>query len=275
MPNLYRAAAVTALIALTVSGGRLSLAAPPDAEPKSELKPEVAALLKQSTAVYKSLKSYQHTVTWTQKGIGPSGSGLKEEARYVLALERPNKFCFKTEGDSPDTAAVSDGMTFINYRGGRVNQYMKMAAPASYKGINIVDDVMFNPFATYIVALMLQGDALADKDIKAAFLQATVRPQVTEDGKKWDVLRMPFGDHALQTDVYFDAQTHLLGKSVMRTTTPEGITLEITDTFENVKLDKPIEASVFKYAPPDNARQVQKFTDPEDFNPNNALLFLY
>ena len=80
-----------ALVAMgLLRAGRLSEAAPPKAEKKAELKPGVAALLKQSTAAYQKMKSYQHTAVYQVKAKGDMGEAT-QEATYVLALDRPNR----------------------------------------------------------------------------------------------------------------------------------------------------------------------------------------
>jgi thiol-disulfide isomerase/thioredoxin len=273
MRTRVRAAFCVALAAFGLAGGaRFVAAAPQDSDSKAEIKPEVAALLKQSTEAYSKLKSYQHTAVWTVSGKDQAGNERKQETRFTLALERPNKFCFKMDDAPKLVAAVSDGKTFINYRG-ELKQYTKTAAPDTYKGINIVDDVMFQPLGTYVVALMLQGDALADKDVRAAFEKATKQPSVTEEGKKWEVLHVPFGDGEPFT-FYFDADSHLLGKTVLHFPKRAAGPSLLTEKIEDVKRDKPIEEAVFQYTPPEDAQEVEKFSRPEDQNADNAITAL-
>lgn len=251
-----RIALGVALAALGLSGSAYFAVAGAQ-DKKTEKKPEaklaapVAALLSKSTAAYKAIKSYKHTAVFAiQQGEN------KREARFTLALDRPNKFCFKQD-DGPSDAAVCDGKTFTNFKGA-LREYTRMAAPATYKGINIVDDVMFQPLATYVVALLLQGDALADKDIRGALEGATRGKPVMEDGKKWEVISMPFGGGE-PWNFYFDSSTFLLEKAVMKVEA-QGVT--VAETFENVTVNKPVPASVFEFKAPEGAKLVQKFTDP-------------
>ena len=257
--RIYHKAVVgLALSALALPGLMQSALADPPQIQKIVLKPDVAALLKQSTDVYKRMKSYRHTALLVIEGKNPAnGQVIKQETRFTLALERPNKFAYKNDV-KPTAAAVSDGKTFINFRGTDVPQYTKQSAPADFKGINIVDDVTFEPMATYLIALMLQGDALADKDVRAAIERASLKPAtVTENGKKWQVLVFPFGQGQQDpTEIYFNAEDHLIGKAVQRLTQFD---ITIVETFENVSANKPVEASVFQYTPPDNAKHVEKF----------------
>ena len=246
-----------ALAAFVLPGGmRPALADPP--APKINLKPDVAALLKQSTDAYKKMKSYRHTAVFVAELKDPmTGQTLKQVNRYTLALERPNKFVYKND-TQPTAAAVSDGKTFINFRADQTTgklQYTKATAPADYKGINIVDDVTFEPLATYVIALMLQGDALADKDVRAALETATLKPgTVTENGKKWQVVAMMFQQDPME--LYFSADDHLIGKAVQRSAR-QG--LKIVETDENVSINKPMEATVFQYTPPAEAKKIDKF----------------
>ena len=231
---------------------------------KAELKPEIAALLKESTAVYSAMKSYRHVSEYIEKGQNQDGEN-NHPPTYTLALERPNKFCYKSD-EANGAAAVSDGRTFINHRVDNAEgehehtYYTKTVAPASYKGINIVDDVTFT-YGTYMIALMLQGDALADKDVSAALEKATLKPGVADNGKKYDLLSAPFWDAKLKRTrpilFYFDSATHLLHKTV----DAEGggnsqRSSQVTEIIENVQIDKPIPASTFEYKPPKNARLI-------------------
>lgn len=250
------------LAALLVPGPTGTVLAAPPAAAKSGVKADVAAVLKQATDAYKKMKSYQHTAVVTAEGKDETGKLQKQTVRYLLALERPNKFVYKNSGPSGISqvaVAVSDGKTFTNFRDtndGVPPRYTKGAAPADFKGINIVDDVVFEPLATYVIALMLQGDPLADKDVRAAMEKATLKPGiVTENGRKWQIVSFNFGDRE-PTDLYFNAEDHLIGKAVQKI--PEAA-ITLTETYENVVINKPIETSVFQYTPPANAKRIDKF----------------
>ena len=245
-----------ALTMLTLSAQTRPALADPPIVPKTSVKPEVAALLKQSTDVYKKMKSYRHTALFVFEGKNPTtGEAVKKETRFTLALERPNKFAYKNDSQ-PISAAVSDGKTFINFRGSDVAQYTKQTAPADFKGINIVDDVVFEPLATYVIALMLQGDALADKDVRVAMEKATIKPgTVTENGKKWQVLLLPFGQ-VDPTEIYFNAEDHLIGKAIQHISQFD---IKVVETYENVSINKPIDSAVFQYTPPETAKRIEKF----------------
>jgi thiol-disulfide isomerase/thioredoxin len=214
---------------------------------------DVVALLNQSTAAYKQMKSYQHIAVWQL-----TQGAQSREIKYTLALERPNKFAFKSSNPKQD-AAVSDGKHFINYKS-QTSEYTKTPAPATYAGIDIVDDVTFQPMATYLVALMLQGNALADKDFTASTIaQLKVGPAATLDGKKAETLVMD--GNGATTTFYLDASTHRMLKYLMKIT---GQPITISETLTDVRVNQPIEASVFQYTPPPQAKVVAKFADPQE-----------
>jgi outer membrane lipoprotein-sorting protein len=247
---------------LAVSRG---LCAPPTVA--RQIKPEVMALLRQSTDAYKKMKSYSADVNLKTEETTDMGS-RSIESRFVLALDRANRFCYRNLTDEAGTAAVSDGKKLINYKHDN-NQFTETPAPADYKGINIVDDVTFDPMATYLIALMLQGDALADKDVKEAFEKASIRTPVEENGKKWQVLRLLFGKTEEPYDIYI-GEDHLISKSITKGQTKEG-KIVVTEQLSNIKIDKPIDPAVFMYKPPVNAQKVDQFTAPQ--RPGDAMLF--
>ncbi len=265
MPIPRRTLLSLALIAFALPLGATSLLAEPPTPVKAALKPDVALLIKQSTDAYRKMKSYKHTALYVIEGKDPAtGETTKRETKFTLALDRPNKFVYRNDS-MPLAAAVSDGKTFFNFRGGETPQYTKGDAPADFKGINIVDDVVFEPLATYLIALMLQGDALADKDVRSALEKATIKPgTTTEGGKKWVVLLMPFGQET-PTEIYFNPDDHLIGRAVMRV--PQ-FQVKVIESYENVSINKPIEASVFQYTPPAGAKQIEKFVPTQ--MPNDA-----
>ena len=267
MRNLLRAPACAVLAAaglMAVHGSApAGLAPAPKTNRKAELKPDVAALVKQSTDVYKKMKSYRHTAKWTFSVKTPDGEA-HEDVNFTLALERPNRFVYKMDSQAKffaPVAAYCDGTTFINFKAKLApiptKQYIKVNAPASYTGINIVDDVEFQPIATYIIALMLQGDALADKDIRLALEKASVKPSVTENGKKWQVIEMPFGSEESPITLYIGQDDHLIGKASQKGET------KITEVIDAIKIDKPIEPSTFQYVLPADAKQVERFSAPQ------------
>ena len=260
---MRRAYALLACLTLAGFGAlpmRLALAAPPaDAPAPTELKPDVALLLRESTAVYKAMKSYQHVADYHAQGKDEQGEMHHDDHKYVLALERPNKFCFKPTDGSSD-AAVSDGKIFINYKS-QNKQYTRVPAPGTYHEINIVDDVLFQPIGTYLVALMLQGDALADKDFAKGLIRSTLKPDVTESGRKLHILSAPLGPNGTPMLLAFDAQTHLLTRAILDA--PQS-GVKITETLTDVQVDKPIAPATFEYTPPAAARLMVKFLSPEE-----------
>lgn len=237
----------------------ISLAAAPPlraqaAAPKPSLSPAVASLLRSSTAAYQKVRSYQHTAEFLIR----TGQDRKVIA-YTLALERPNRFAFRSD-DAEEAAAICDGSLFINYKK-TDRMYTKTKAPSDFRGINIVDDVTFQPIGTYVIALMLQGDALADHDIRDALVKATGVTTVTEDGKRYDTLIAPLTSAQVDQSgkitrppvtLFFDAQSHLLHKAVFELDTLNGRT-RVTEIIENVKIDQPVSPATFHYTPPASA----------------------
>ncbi len=218
---------------------------------------EVATLYKQITAAYHGLNTYQHTAIYTRRRVSSRGED-KQTTTYHLAMERPNRFLFRSDDPNAD-AAVSDGTTFINYRNGQgVPEYTQHPAPATFKGFNFVDDVVFEPQGTCLVALALQGDVLADKDVTSLLARAKMGDKVQENGKTYETAVIT--DPRATMTLFVDADTHHLSKIVQKSI---GIDASVTEEFRDIQIDRPIDSSVFKYTPPAAAKLVTKFTDSQ------------
>ncbi len=259
-----RTISATAASVFIVCSASRGLCAPPTAA--RQIKSDVMAVVKQSTEAYKKMKSYSADISLKTEISTDMGSQITEN-HYVLALDRANRFCYRDLTDPSGTAAVSDGKKLINYKSDH-NQFTESPAPPDYKGINIVDDVQFEPLATYVVALMLQGDALADKDILESLQKATMGTPVVEGGKKWQVLHLLFGPQEEACDIYI-GEDHLIARSTTKLQA-NGRKFLQTETLSNIKIDKPVDPAMFLYKPPANAQKVDRFTAPQ--RPGDALL---
>ena len=228
--------------------------APAKADDKPKMDADVAAFYKQVNTAYQNLKSYQHTAVYTRQATTPQGE-QKQVQKFTLALERPNKLIFKS--DKAGIAAVaSDGKTLINFRQSEAtSEYTKATAPATYKGINLVEDVLFEPQGTYLIALALQGDMLADKDLDAVLALAKMGDKKQENGKTFQTVVIS-NPNATMT-IYADAVTHRLVKIIQKALKVDS---SVTEEIQDVQLNKPIDAAVFKYAPPEGAKLVTKLT---------------
>ena len=222
---------------------------------KAGLNAEAAALLESSTAVYKKYKSYQHTATYAIEQKTDQGV-VQRAGQFTLALERPNKFRYASV-PAYYVLALSDGKSFYNYRV-QTSEYTQIPAGATYEDINIVDDVEFQPLGTYLIAMMLQGNATADKGMNVQLKRMTVGAPVVENGKKWIPLTRTA--HGSTATYYFDADAHTLAKVVQ---TQDNGSATLTETFTDVKVNQPIEASMFTFIAPPRAKMVAKFTDPK------------
>ncbi len=249
--------ALTGLCLLSVAASAAPPAGPPAASAAGQA--EVSAIIKKSTEYYHKLNSYTADISikTTRTAAGETESS---EARFILALDRPNRFCYRDTSANNGTAAVCNGKQFTNFKADR-KQYTQSVAPADFRGINIVDDVSFEPLGGYIIALMLQGNAYSDKDVRAALGKATMRPAVVESGKKYQVIHLPFGPQEEPYNLYV-AEDGQISKTTL-TASANQIKVTLTESMLNIKLDKPVDPAVFLYNPPATAHKVEKFTAPQ------------
>ncbi len=230
--------------------------APAKPDDKLKMDAEVAAFYKQITAAYQNVKSYQHLAVYTRQRATPQGDE-KLVQKFTLALERPNKFIFKAD-KSGLAAVASDGKTLLNYRQGETtSEYTKSDAPATIKGIRLVEDVLFEPQATYLIALALQGDVLADKDMDTILAQAKMGAKTQENGKACQTVVIT-NPNAIMT-IYADAATRRIVKITQKATQVDA---SVTEEIQDAQINKPVDAAVFKYTPPAEAKLVTKLTAP-------------
>ena len=228
--------------------------APAKSDDKLKMDADVAAFYKQITAAYQNVKSYQHLAVYTRAATTPQGE-QKLIQKFTLALERPNKFIFKAD-KSGLAAVASDGKTLLNYRQGEAtSEYTKSDAPATIKGIPLVEDVLFEPQATYLIALALQGDVLADKDMDMILASAKMGAKTQENGKACQTVIIP-NPNATMT-IYADAATHRIVKITQKALKVDS---SVTEEIQDAQINKPIDAAVFKYTPPADAKLVTKLT---------------
>lgn len=215
--------------------------------PSGHMSSAVQTLVRESTAAYQQMRSYQHTEEYLVK----SGQRILEDHAYSLALERPNRFAFRSDSKD-DTAAVSDGQTYVNFDASN-KTYTRDRAPATFKQIDLVNGVTFQPIATYIIALMLQGDPTADPDVRAALDSAGAPSTAMDAGVKYDIITLALGPNHSAATFYFDVKTHLLHKA---TSVDSSNNSTLAEIIENVKIDKPVPATIFQYTPPQDAHWI-------------------
>lgn len=221
--------------------------------PAANMRPEVATLLKQATDAYQHMHTYRHTAELLQRDA--QGQIVLDRA-YTLALERPNKFCYRSESNSA-TTIVCDGQYCVNYDGAD-KTFLRTRAPASISQIDFVSDVTFDGIASYLVTLMLQGNALTDPDIAQGLSTAGPPTTVNENGKSYRVISFNLPSDGSPISLYFDSASHLLHKSVIK----QADQAELTEIIENVKIDQPIPSDIFQFVVPAGAHWITMFSVP-------------
>ncbi|HLK60434.1 MAG TPA: ankyrin repeat domain-containing protein [Chthonomonadaceae bacterium] len=236
--------------------------------------PTVIALFAKATAAYHKLRSYAHTEvdTFIESGSGISNSPQESKPEtFTLAMERPNKFSIRSNQDLPGMEFLADvfcdGKLLYTYRP-QTHQYRKTSAPSSQR-MDFEEFLSSMTELTQLVAWMLWRDS--DPMWAFTFAHAKIGPTVTEGGKLYDTVVEEMKDldvtshfHMAQS-YYFDANTHLLYKSVLTVSDQvNGRDVSFTDakTLINVKVNQSLAASLFTFRPPTDAREVTSFINP-------------
>ncbi len=212
------------------------------------IRPDVMKILNDATQVYSHMTSYQHTAEVIQRN---AQNAIESDHAYTLAVERPNKFVYKSD-DAAEGAAVCDGSYYVNYSG-TDHTYTRSAAPVTLNTIDIVNGVNFDAVGTYLVALMIQNRPLADPQIMSAFQHAGAVVPETDNGVQYQTITAPLVPNAPPAIIYFNAKTHLIHKVVIREANVKESTVEV---IEDIHVDQPVAAALFQFTPPKDARWV-------------------
>lgn len=214
---------------------------------QTDIQPAVSTLLQQATLAYRQMHSYQHTAELLDRN---AQGAVTEDRAYTFALELPNKFCYRSDDNGTD-AVVCNGKLFTDFNS-TARDFIRYTAPASYTQVDLVYGINFEGVASYMIALMLQGNVLADPELRLGLEKADAPKIVTDNGVQYQMISFPLKAGEPPIQLYFDISTHLLHKSLMKTD-GKGENAEI---IENVKINQPIQPSLFQYTPPNGARWV-------------------
>ena len=269
------------MLALPLAGVFLALTGAPDADARQSgakkdliqetflttLDPQVAALLRAASDAYMKMHSYRHTVVQNWRGETEEGVTEKSES-CPFAIQRPNKFLYTCFDSS--YVQVSDGRIFVDYLG---NEYRKNPAPSAFNKVEIGQDAGWpNPQANSFVMLLFQGKMLQMLQGKLTWRSAHGEkqipdfkpgPVVEEEGRQYQTILRVWSD-THQDTLYFDSGTHLIAR-MKQEFHDGGGKLTIIERFDNIEINRPIDESLFKFTPPDEATLVKEFTPlPKD-----------
>lgn len=229
-----------------------------------KIDPAVEALIRQSTAAYSKLTSYQHIETHAWSFKGAQGE-QKVTLEYTLAMQRPNLFLFKANSRGADVIAC-DGAWLTRCRpvlqDGAIlrYEYTRVPAPATLSGIPLVNGQAYNVQLSYLVSLMCQGDALADPRERSLLAHGKLGAEAVVDGKPAQTLVITDRDTTIT--LYFDRDAHTLIK--VDQLNPYHLNDVITETLQEVRTDFPPDSTLFHYALPEGAVPLKRFADPEE-----------
>ena len=261
-----------------------------------ELDPQVSALFKSALAAYSQMKSYRHIDVWrcTSKGVE------NWNVTGTFALQRPNRFAYRPpECGSRHSMLVCDGKTLVfnlmqeytksptprtypqadldvyplvlvrirvlDPETSRKEQNRKVDMDDFLRGIN---DAPTNT----LVMRMLQGTLLSKNDFAVfnahpewvwdrSLPDYRPGPTVVEQGKRCQsIVYVKSDENKTRTwTLFFDAATHLLIGSRGEFVTSD--TREtITETFEHIEIDRPIDRTAFRFIPATGDRRVNVFS---------------
>ncbi|MCA9423677.1 MAG: DUF2092 domain-containing protein [Candidatus Omnitrophica bacterium] len=240
----------------------------------AEIDPKAQDVLNKMADYLESAKSYQVSTTWITDA---SAQGLqnKSVSHATVALERPNKFAFRLTGDSPKTVIISDGKELTSYLE-NYRSIAKEAVPDDFSSMagslvaNVIGQTPYHGFLfTEDVSAGLVGDAskiayhgIEEKDgVKCHHLE------VFREGPGFQ-LYIQEGDQPVVRAIVPDTK---MMEERLSYRVP-GIQVEISFSFDDWKVNQPIDPSVFAFTPPEDTFKKDTLFAMIQAGPPHALL---
>jgi len=240
----------------------------------AEIDPKAEEVLRKMADLLKNAKTYQVSSTWVTDA---SAQGLqnKSVSNGRVILERPNKFVFRMSGDSPQTLVLSDGNQLTTY----LEKYRGIAhepIPEDFSSMagSLVSQVIGQtPYHAFLFSTdpytALVGDAskIAYHGVETRNEVPCHHLEVFRPGPGFD-LYIQEGEQPVVKAIVPD--TEMMEKQ-MGYRIP-GIEIDIDFTFEDWKIDQPIDSSVYAFAAPEDTFKKTSLLKMIQDGPPHALL---
>lgn len=235
------------LLALTT--GHAQQQKPPKAPPppaQSAIEPKALELLKATSDRLAGAKSMSFTAVTTYESPGRNGQPLYYTTRSEVLLQRPDKLRVITPGDGPASRFYYDGKTMTAYAPGANLVAVAPAPPTIEATVKSSYDkaAIYFPFAEVIV-----GDPY--KNFSEGLTSAFVAGQSTVVGDAvTDMVAISKGN--VEAELWIGVNDGL--PRMIRAIYPNDPAKPRYEIeFSNWKLDPPVTAADFAFAPPDKA----------------------
>lgn len=209
-------------------------------------KPDAGMVLNRMSSAYRGMQTYRDSSTLTQKAGDKTYT-----AEVKLAAQRPNQFMLDVKGEKFNTQVWSDGTSLVAYRPDR-KAYTKTKAPNLLMRADVLSRVDVPAPGSKIVTTLLENTLRTSEDplVKSMLAAEATGPQ-------------PFGSKMayvlkFRYDEDYDAKVYVTDDDflVRKVTLLKGGDPELTQTFTEIEVDKPIPSASFTAPLPDNARVV-------------------
>ncbi len=244
---------VLAMVLVIAAAGNVVLGQQPTSTSKPKLEPKSLAILGQSLQKYRQARSYSHTeqvsVTMTV-----NGQERKHDATMTLAYQRPNKIAGHWTSAGLDV--VCDGKTYRAVQAS-LRQYIERPAPATMSEALLKEAFMTDQALPPVLSALVVDDPLGQitKDVSALSYGGVV----DVEGVKMHLLELeqPGGTGTL----WIDVDSMLIRKlQFSGGTAQSGQQWLVTTDYKDVKVDQPIEQSVYKFDIPPRFQKVTGFS---------------
>lgn len=221
---------------------------------------DAAALLKQVSQTYSSLRSYHFegvTVLRTQSDSARS----EQEVPFVFAEVRPSKIRFETKSSLTATLFVSDGDTTWTYMP-RLHEYTHKRSstgdgaaqqPAPFRNQNPVAEYeRLADYAPVARVIRQEGAMISGREIPCWVVELPGAPETANGVQNFPRLLWIEKERSL-------VLRDVLSSRVRRPYTPPSEQIR-TCTFTLAKINEPLPDPLFQFVPPDGAREVSELS---------------
>jgi len=216
---------------------------------KPDIDSQAVKFLKETFAVYKNCKSYQHEAELVMT-IRRNGKEQKQSKTTKLIIEKPNKIFFQWLS----FVLTSDGKNIQTYFI-PLRQFMLKPTPTKLTQKYISDMIMVNSLTPILNAIYSDKPyETFTKKVKHLIYAGEVKL----DGKPcW---KLKYTRNSSQEEMLIDSSNHIIKQIIVRPASIERADWRLTITYKNIQFNKPVDESEFTVTPPPGARKVDRFS---------------
>ena len=224
----------------------------------SAIDAKALALLNQSVATYRRLKSYSDTTA-----LQIIQKGKEETSDLSIAFARPSKAAVVWHRQDETVTRRSNGTDYFNFSNKTPGQYLKATMPPISYGSRAL--LQHQPFGNLFTPFLAGVDPLSAPWGRQP-RSLTLATPVVVDGVMCDIVVARYEDESGgsngETIAYEIQQKDHLLRRIVATSGQPGHSNITVETHRNIKIDPVLPPSTFTFTPPAGTQAVSRLTPP-------------